>query len=197
MLVAALQRCFRESNLKDSLRCEFKNRVRQPGVSLCVPAYEIESLGRRAYADMPPAIQSERASTSLSKLLLLINYVCTCSSVIQRPLGRHWIAPLSGSLQSMPRYHHHRSPLQLCPILRTRDQRGWTNSFVQHRSRQLSCQGTKLSAALLCVGAVASRATYSITAMWWVDSREMGQGPCSLETTDPFCPLMPTSSMGG
>lgn len=60
-LVGALQRRFGESNLRDSLRCEFKHRIRQPGESLRVLAYEIESLSRRAYADMPPSIQSELA----------------------------------------------------------------------------------------------------------------------------------------
>lgn len=60
-LVGALQRRFGESNLRDSLRCEFKHRARQPGESLRTLAYEIESLSRRAYADMPPAIQCELA----------------------------------------------------------------------------------------------------------------------------------------
>lgn len=60
-LVGALQRRFGESHLKDSLRCEFKHRIRQPGESLRTLAYEIESLSRRAYADMPPAIQCELA----------------------------------------------------------------------------------------------------------------------------------------
>lgn len=61
MLVAALQRRFGVFNLKDSLRCEFKNRVRQPGESLRSLAHEIETLGRRAYASLPSMIQSELA----------------------------------------------------------------------------------------------------------------------------------------
>lgn len=60
-LVEALQRRFGESNLRDSLRCEFKHRIRQPGECLRTLAYNIESLSRRAYADMPPAIQCELA----------------------------------------------------------------------------------------------------------------------------------------
>lgn len=35
-------------------------------------------------------------------------------------------------------------------------------------------------------GAVASGATYSVTAVWWVDNRETKQGPCSPDTMDPF-----------
>lgn len=60
-LVGALQRRFGQSSLRDSLRCEFKHRTRQTGESLRSLAYDIESLGRRAYADMPPVIQSELA----------------------------------------------------------------------------------------------------------------------------------------
>lgn len=37
------------------------NSKRQPGESLCFLANEIESLGRRAYADMPPAIENKLA----------------------------------------------------------------------------------------------------------------------------------------
>lgn len=37
------------------------NSKRQPGESLCVLANEIESLGRRAYTDMPPAIENKLA----------------------------------------------------------------------------------------------------------------------------------------
>uniref|UniRef100_A0AAV2M0P6 Gypsy retrotransposon integrase-like protein 1 n=1 Tax=Knipowitschia caucasica TaxID=637954 RepID=A0AAV2M0P6_KNICA len=59
MLVGALQRRFGVLNLKDSLRCEFKNRVRRPGESLRSLAHEIESLGRRAYSTLPSVIQSE------------------------------------------------------------------------------------------------------------------------------------------
>lgn len=59
MLVGALQRRFGVFNLKDSLRCEFKNRVRQPSESLRSLAHEIETLGRRAYASLPSTIQSE------------------------------------------------------------------------------------------------------------------------------------------
>lgn len=60
-LVGALQRCFGESDLKDSLCCEVKHRARQPAESLRVLAYVIERLGRRAYATMAPAKQSELA----------------------------------------------------------------------------------------------------------------------------------------
>uniref|UniRef100_A0AAV2LKB0 ribonuclease H n=1 Tax=Knipowitschia caucasica TaxID=637954 RepID=A0AAV2LKB0_KNICA len=59
MLVGALQRRFGVLNLKDSLRCEFKNRVRRPDESLRSLAHEIESLGRRAYSTLPSVIQSE------------------------------------------------------------------------------------------------------------------------------------------
>lgn len=59
MLVETLQRRFGVFNLKDSLRCEFKNRVRQPGEPLRTLAHDIESLGRRAYATMPSLIQGE------------------------------------------------------------------------------------------------------------------------------------------
>lgn len=59
MLVGALERRFRLFNLKDSLRCEFKHRVRRPGESLRSLAHEIESLGRRAYGCMPSSILSE------------------------------------------------------------------------------------------------------------------------------------------
>lgn len=61
MLVGALQRRFGVFNLKDSLRCEFKNRTRQQGESLRSLAHEIETLGRRAYANLPSMIQSELA----------------------------------------------------------------------------------------------------------------------------------------
>lgn len=59
MLVGALLRRFGVFNLKDTLRCEFKYRVRQPGESLRSLAYEIESLGRRAYDALPGGIRSE------------------------------------------------------------------------------------------------------------------------------------------
>lgn len=59
MLVGALQRRFRQYNLKDALRCEFKRRVRLSGESLPSLAHEIESLGRHAYGSMPSTIQSE------------------------------------------------------------------------------------------------------------------------------------------
>uniref|UniRef100_A0AAV2KIM1 Integrase catalytic domain-containing protein n=1 Tax=Knipowitschia caucasica TaxID=637954 RepID=A0AAV2KIM1_KNICA len=59
MLVGVLQRRFGVLNLKDSMRCEFKNRVRQPGESLHSLAHEIESLGRRAYSTLQSVIQSE------------------------------------------------------------------------------------------------------------------------------------------
>lgn len=44
-LVGTLQRRFGEFTPKNSLHCEFKHQVRQPGESLRVLVYEIESLG--------------------------------------------------------------------------------------------------------------------------------------------------------
>lgn len=77
-----------ESNLKGSLRCEFKHHVWQPGESM---AYEIENLGR-----------ANKPTTNLSNHLLLINYSCTFSI----PGGS---TGLSRRLLSVSRDHHRRS----------------------------------------------------------------------------------------
>lgn len=75
-----------------ALGCEFKHPVRQPSEPLSILAYEIEIFGRWAKADMPSAILSELARD-----------ICTCCSVIQHLWGKHWIAPLRGRLQPVPR----------------------------------------------------------------------------------------------
>lgn len=59
VLTAALQRRFGQLGLRDSLRGEFKARMRLPGEPLRNLAHEIERMGRRAYEDMPRPIQDE------------------------------------------------------------------------------------------------------------------------------------------
>ena len=58
-LVGALQRRFGQCVKPELLRNELGDRCRKPGESLRVLANDIESLTRRAYAHMPPSVQSE------------------------------------------------------------------------------------------------------------------------------------------
>lgn len=60
-LVGALQRRFGHCEQPGFLRSELCSRRRQPGEPLHVLANDIETLSRRAYAHMPPAVQSELA----------------------------------------------------------------------------------------------------------------------------------------
>lgn len=60
-LVGALQRRFGHCEQPGLLRSELSNRRRRPGEPLRVLANDIETLARRAYAHMPPAIQTELA----------------------------------------------------------------------------------------------------------------------------------------
>ena len=52
------------------LRNELGNRCRKPGESLRVLANDIESLTLRAYAHMPPSVQSELARDQFIRALL-------------------------------------------------------------------------------------------------------------------------------
>lgn len=60
-LVGALQRRFGHCEQPGLLRSELCSRRRQPGEPLRVLANDIETLSRRAYAHMTPAVQSELA----------------------------------------------------------------------------------------------------------------------------------------
>lgn len=60
-LVGALRRRYGQCVQPGLLRSELSNRRRQPGEPLRVLANDIESLSRRAYAHMPPYVQSELA----------------------------------------------------------------------------------------------------------------------------------------
>ena len=60
-LVGALRRRYGQCVQPGLLRSELSNRRRQPGEPLRVLANDIESLSRRAYAHMPPSVQSELA----------------------------------------------------------------------------------------------------------------------------------------
>ena len=69
-LVGALQRRFGQCVKPELLRNELGNRCRKPGESLRVLANDIESLTRRAYAHMPPSVQSELARDQFIRALL-------------------------------------------------------------------------------------------------------------------------------
>ena len=69
-LVGALQRRFGQCVKSELLRNELGNRCRKPGESLRVLANDIESLTRRAYAHMPPSVQSELARDQFIRALL-------------------------------------------------------------------------------------------------------------------------------
>ena len=58
-LVGALRRRFGQCVKPVLLRSELCNRRRKPGETLWALANDIKSLSRRAYAHMPPAVQSE------------------------------------------------------------------------------------------------------------------------------------------
>ena len=60
-LVGALRRRFGLCVKPGLMRSELCNRRRKPGETLRALANDIESLSRRAYAHMPPAVQSELA----------------------------------------------------------------------------------------------------------------------------------------
>lgn len=60
-LVRALQRHYGHCEQPGLLRSELCGRRRQPGEPLRVLANDIETLSRRAYAHMPPAVQGELA----------------------------------------------------------------------------------------------------------------------------------------
>lgn len=60
-LVGALRRRFGQCFRSELLRSELHNRQRIPGEPLRALANDIESLARRAYAHIPPSVQSELA----------------------------------------------------------------------------------------------------------------------------------------
>ena len=68
-LVGALQRRFGQCLQPELLRNELSNRVRKPGEPLRVLANDVESLTRRAYAHMPPSVQSELARDQFIRAL--------------------------------------------------------------------------------------------------------------------------------
>ena len=68
--MGALQRRFGQCVKPELLRNELGNRCRKPGESLRVLANDIESLTRRAYAHMPPSVQSELARDQFIRALL-------------------------------------------------------------------------------------------------------------------------------
>lgn len=68
-LVGALQRRFGQCVQPELLRNELNNRGRKTGEPLRVLANDIESLTRRAYAHMPPGVQSELARDQFIRAL--------------------------------------------------------------------------------------------------------------------------------
>lgn len=60
-LVGVLQRRFGHCEQPDFLRSELCGKRRQPGEPLHALANDTETLARRAYANMTPAVQSELA----------------------------------------------------------------------------------------------------------------------------------------
>ena len=68
--MGALQRRFGQCVKPELLRNELGDRCRKPGESLRVLANDIESLTRRAYAHMPPSVQSELARDQFIRALL-------------------------------------------------------------------------------------------------------------------------------
>ena len=68
-LVGALQRRFGQCLQPELLRNELNNRCRRTGEPLRVLANDIESLTRRAYAHMPPGVQSELARDQFIRAL--------------------------------------------------------------------------------------------------------------------------------
>lgn len=68
-LVGALQRRFGQCLQPELLRNELSNRSRKAGEPLRVLANDIESLTRRAYAHMPPGVQSELARDQFIRAL--------------------------------------------------------------------------------------------------------------------------------
>ena len=68
-LVGALRRRFEQCVQPALLRSELSNRRRQPGELLRVLVNDIESLSQRAYAHMPPSVQSELARDQFIQVL--------------------------------------------------------------------------------------------------------------------------------
>ena len=68
-LVGALKRRFGQCVRPDLLKNELSSRCRLPGEPLRVLANDIESLTRRAYAHMPPDVQSELARDQFIRAL--------------------------------------------------------------------------------------------------------------------------------
>ena len=68
-LVGALQRRFGQCLQPELLRNELSSRCRRAGEPLRVLANDIESLTRRAYAHMPPGVQSELARDQFIRAL--------------------------------------------------------------------------------------------------------------------------------
>lgn len=69
-LVGALRRRFGQCLEPGLIRSELSNRRRRPGEELRLLANDIESLSRRAYAHMPPYIQSELARDQFIRALI-------------------------------------------------------------------------------------------------------------------------------
>lgn len=68
-LVGALRRRFGQCFRSELLRSELHSRQRVPGEPLRVLANDIESLARRAYAHIPPSVQSELARDQFIRAL--------------------------------------------------------------------------------------------------------------------------------
>ncbi|KAK5935063.1 hypothetical protein CgunFtcFv8_020458 [Champsocephalus gunnari] len=69
-LAGALKRRFGQCFLPELLRSELSNRCRKSGETLRALANDVESLTRRAYAHMPPGVQSELARDQFIRALL-------------------------------------------------------------------------------------------------------------------------------
>ena len=95
-LVGALQRRFGQCVKPELLCSELSSRGRKPGEPLRVLANDIESLTRRAYAHMPPGVQSEpacRATSSsgpFSPRTCVSRYNCSIPVLCKRPWRWPW-----------------------------------------------------------------------------------------------------------
>lgn len=108
-LVAALQRRFGQCVQPGLLKNELSNRYRLPGEPLRALANDIESLTRRAYAHMPPDVQSEQFTRALSPTELRVHvqleHPQSLQAALELAVEREflWGGPAGGShIESMP-----------------------------------------------------------------------------------------------
>nr|XP_020480418.1 signal-regulatory protein beta-2-like [Monopterus albus] len=89
----------RDLDLQDALHNEFRHHTQLLGESLCVLAYNVESLGRHAYTSMPPAIQGCTDDVIFATKTVgvgdYVNLTCT-RQTSDYDATLHWIRLVSG-----------------------------------------------------------------------------------------------------